>query len=137
MVCLLDSESHYHEHRVCSDERANAETMMSPLLSFIIGVKNYGDTDLHRSEIHAQFLSEEEQGLMIRCKRQDAEREHGQRLRVASLGSVLKSDDSFRVLHDATHRVWVNPEIRVRDQVENFQALVRRKWLWRICRLEG
>ena len=48
----------------------------------------------------------------------EARRMHGERLRIASLGSIKKGDGSFRVLHDGTHKVHLNPEIRARDQVD-------------------
>ena len=46
----------------------------------------------------------------------DAQNRYLARLRVASLRSIAKEDESFRVLHDGTHGVRVNPHIRVRDQ---------------------
>ena len=41
----------------------------------------------------------------------------GQPAAHCSLGDVQKSDGSLRILHDGTHGVLVNPEIRQRDQV--------------------
>ena len=35
----------------------------------------------------------------------------GDRLRIASLGALQESDDSFRFSHDGTHGVRVNSEI--------------------------
>eukprot|EP00973_Karenia_brevis_P080054 11106348-Karenia_brevis.AAC.1 len=35
----------------------------------------------------------------------------------AAIGALEKGDNSFRVIHDATHGVQVNHEILVRDQV--------------------
>ena len=40
----------------------------------------------------------------------------GDRLRVAANGAIEKSDHTFRIIHDATHGVNVNPLIQPRDQ---------------------
>ena len=39
-------------------------------------------------------------------------------LRVAAQEAIEKSDETFRIVHDATHGVQINPEIKVLDQVE-------------------
>eukprot|EP00973_Karenia_brevis_P031180 4301880-Karenia_brevis.AAC.1 len=36
---------------------------------------------------------------------------------MAAIGALEKSDSTFRIIHDATHGVRVNPRIRPRDQV--------------------
>ena len=46
----------------------------------------------------------------------EARQTWGERLHVAALAALAKGDDSFRILHDGTHKVRVNPQIRVRDQ---------------------
>ncbi len=79
---------------------------------------NYGQTDERRKAIHAQFEAERSLGMMTEKPLAAARIEFGQRLRIASLGSLAKSDESYRVLHDGTHRVLINPEVRPRDQIE-------------------
>ena len=81
-------------------------------------VGNYGDTDKRSTVIEAQFVEERRLGMMHDMPLAEAQAKYGDRLRIASLGSIAKSDDSIRVLHDGTHGVWINPEIRPRDQVE-------------------
>ena len=54
---------------------------------------------------------------MMTCSIADAKNEWGRDLKIASLGDIVKADDSLRILHDGTHGVLVNPEIRQRDQV--------------------
>ena len=55
-------------------------------------------------------------GMMTRISRKKAEAEWGSELHVASLAALAKGDETFRILHDGTHGVKVNPKIRVRDQ---------------------
>ena len=38
------------------------------------------------------------------------------RLRVASIGAIEKGEDDWRIIHDGTHGVDLNPRIRPRDQ---------------------
>eukprot|EP00973_Karenia_brevis_P071320 9906156-Karenia_brevis.AAC.1 len=46
-----------------------------------------------------------------------AQEEYGDHLVMAALGALEKDDTTFRIIHDATHGVKVNPRIRPRDQV--------------------
>ena len=52
----------------------------------------------------AQFLKEEAMGLMYLCSLEEAKKEFVD-LRVAAQGAIEKSDESWRILHDATHGV--------------------------------
>ena len=54
---------------------------------------------------------------MVKMKLEDAKSEWGDRLHIASLAALAKSDTIFRILHDGTHGVKVNPKTKVRDQV--------------------
>eukprot|EP00973_Karenia_brevis_P005004 689319-Karenia_brevis.AAC.1 len=47
----------------------------------------------------------------------EARAEYGNKLVMAAIGALEKDDSSFRIIHDATHGVKVNPRIRQRDQV--------------------
>ena len=65
-----------------------------------------------------QMQEEAAEGLCEEVTEEEARRRYpGSLLRVAALGAIAKSEDSFRILHDATHGVRVNPELRQRDQV--------------------
>ena len=55
--------------------------------------------------------------MMMRFDLSLAREEWGEDLKIASLADIQKSDDTLRILHDGTHGVLVNPEIRQRDQV--------------------
>ena len=46
-----------------------------------------------------------------------ARRRWGDRLTIAALGAIEKSDDTFRIIFDASNKVCLNHRIRVRDQV--------------------
>ena len=56
--------------------------------------------------------------------RAKAEERYGKRLLVAALGAIEKNEFSFRVTHDATHKVKINPKIRYsyRDQKPHRQG---------------
>ena len=54
-------------------------------------------------------------GAMVKMSLDEAQRRFGDRLSVASLGCIPKSDDSVRVVHDGTHGQHVNDSIKVRD----------------------
>ena len=45
--------------------------------------------------------------------------EYGEDVCIAAIGAIEKSDSSFRIIHDGTHGVQVNPRIIQRDQVRN------------------
>ena len=65
-----------------------------------------------------QFREEEKMGMMIEVTEQEARVLYpGDRLRIAAQGAIEKSDETFRIVHDATHGVNVNTELKVRDQV--------------------
>ena len=55
--------------------------------------------------------------MMYRVSDEEATNTWGSSLRIAAQGAILKKDDSFRIVHDGTHGVRVNPEIKPRDQV--------------------
>ena len=54
--------------------------------------------------------------MMVKTTYRAAKSEYGERLRVASLGALEQHKGDFRVIHDGTHGVRVNPAIRVRDK---------------------
>ena len=77
--------------------------------------ENYRSVQGHEDELEAQFKEEEALGMMQLVSEEAAKREFGSTLVVAALGALQKSDSSWRVLHDGTHGVEVNPFVRLRD----------------------
>jgi hypothetical protein len=82
---------------------------------FVDEVANYSSIVGALDTIREQFKLEEEMGHMYQLSDEEA-RSRFPELRVAAQGAIEKSDSSFRVVHDATHGVNVNNDLRVRDQ---------------------
>ena len=66
--------------------------------------------------LEQQFISEETLGMMYKTSLAAAKRDFKD-LRIAAQGAIEKGDDSWRILHDATHHVRVNNETTIRDQI--------------------
>lgn len=67
--------------------------------------------------LRSQFLEEQDLGMMYETTLRQAEHDYpGDALRIAAQGAIEKADETFRILHDGTHGVRVNNEIKVRDQ---------------------
>ena len=66
--------------------------------------------------LEKQFGEEALLGMMFKTSLEDAKREFSD-LRIAAQGAIQKGDDSWRVLHDATHHVQVNNQTAIRDQI--------------------
>ena len=82
--------------------------------------ESYPSTALAVEALERQFLEEQKMGMMIEVTDEEARAMYpGDDLRIASLAALEKDDDTFRVVHDGTHGVMVNPETRVRDQIRN------------------
>ena len=67
--------------------------------------------------VQKQFRKEEALGAMVEVTERAARERYGEKLRVAALAALEKADHSFRVVHDATHNVGVNAQIKVEDQL--------------------
>ena len=68
--------------------------------------------------LEKQFLEEEKLGMCFRTSDEEAKRRWpGKKLRVASIGAIEKSDDTFRIIHDGTHGIRVNNDARMRDRL--------------------
>ena len=65
--------------------------------------------------------------MLKRVSLADARAEWGDKLAIAGLAAIAKGEDSWRVIHDGTHGVKVNPYIRVRDQTRNPSVAEQRK----------
>ena len=80
--------------------------------------ENYISAKLQPSVIQEPFKNEAESGAMIEIGLGEA-RAKFDNLAVASLGKIEKKDGSYRVIHDGTHGLDVNSQIRARDQLRN------------------
>ena len=78
---------------------------------------NYKSCRDNVAAIEAQFRKEEQAHMMREEPDEVALAEYGEDLTIAPQAAIEKSDLSFRVIHDGTHRSGVNPQIRQRDQV--------------------
>ena len=78
---------------------------------------NYPAAEINSEALEQQFLQEEKLGAMVKMSMAGAKAKYGSNLRIAPLGAIRKSDDSFRVLHDGAHGTGVNGRIKVRDQL--------------------
>ena len=87
-------------------------------------------------EIEKQFKEEEAEGLMIEVEDGEARREYGDKLVVAALGALQKSDTSFRVIFDGTHGIKVNPRIHPRDQLR-MPGMAEQSVILGLCRARG
>ena len=77
---------------------------------------NYRSASERPDFIRDNFASQVENKMMVKTTYRAAKSEYGERLRVASLGALEQHKGDFRVIHDGTHGVRVNPAIRVRDK---------------------
>ena len=78
--------------------------------------ENYSSAGGQLVQIEEQFKEEERLGAMREVDETAARKEYGEDLLVAAIGAIDKGDSTFRVIHDGTHAVGVNPRIRARDQ---------------------
>jgi hypothetical protein len=96
------------------EERANFRKYDDP--GDIRDKDNYSSAKDHGKELLEQFSEEIQLGAMIAMDEAAARKEFGNRFLVAALGAIEKNDGSFRVIHDGTHGVGVNPRIKILDQ---------------------
>ena len=83
----------------------------------ILDMENYRSAVGIGEVLQKQFEEESNLGMMYETTLVQAQSDYpGDRLRVAANGALEKSDHSWRILHDATHGVRVNPGIKPRDQ---------------------
>ena len=69
-----------------------------------IDMENYSPADGLTQTIREQFLEEAELGMMVEMDEAKARELYpGNRLRIAAQGALVRADDSFRIVHDATH----------------------------------
>ena len=78
---------------------------------------NYRSVTWHEDDLERQCRADEALGMMYETDEKTARAHFSVDLRrVAGLGARGKGDGTFRVLHDCTHGVAVNHELRQRDQ---------------------
>ena len=81
---------------------------------------NYSSAKQTIEQLEQKFKEEEALGRMAPSTLPVLEQKYGKdRVRIASLGSLLKPDGSARPLHDGTHGVRVNNGIRMLNQQAN------------------
>ncbi|CAE7937949.1 FCPC [Symbiodinium necroappetens] len=81
---------------------------------------NYSSAKQTIEQLEQKFKEEEALGRMAPSTLPVLEQRYGKdRVRIASLGSLLKPDGSARPLHDGTHGVRVNNGIRMLNQQAN------------------
>ena len=66
--------------------------------------------------LEGQFQEEAELGMMYRATLSEAKDEWID-LRISAQGAIEKNDESWRILHDATHGVNINNQTTIRDQL--------------------
>ena len=79
--------------------------------------ENYASAQLSLGELEKKFREEEQLGRMFPSKIGVLKQEYKDRLRIASMAAISKPDGSVRPLHDGTHSVKVNHEIKYQDQI--------------------
>jgi hypothetical protein len=86
---------------------------------FVCEMDNYTSAKDAGGALRKQFLEEADLGMMFEIPLSEAREKYpGDSLRIAAQGAIEKSDDTFRILHDGTHGVRINNEIRVLDQLD-------------------
>ena len=86
-------------------------------------MKNYKTAREANDALLQSFQEEEKLGMMYQIDAEVAARKWpGRELRVAALGAIQKPDGTYRVLHDGTHGVQVNCDIKMRDLVDSPRA---------------
>ena len=78
---------------------------------------NYPSAQLSSGELEKKFREEEQLGRMFPSKIGVLKQEFKDRLRIDSMAAISKPDGSVRPLHDGTHSVKVNHEIRYQDKI--------------------
>ena len=82
--------------------------------------ENYSSAKDTADQLEKKFKEEEALGRMAPSTLPVLEQKYGKdRVRIASLGSLLKPDGSARPLHDGTHGVQVNNNIKLLNQQVN------------------
>eukprot|EP00971_Amphidinium_carterae_P211787 4202524-Amphidinium_carterae.1 len=81
---------------------------------------NYRSAVEHSEEVSRVLLDQERRGQIVSYPEEEAKRRYGDRLTIASLGAIEKGvrEDGtveVRVIHDGTHGLRINSQVKVRD----------------------
>ena len=80
---------------------------------------NYPSAQISSKELEEKFREEEQLGRMYPSTLPVLNEKYGaEKLRVASMAAISKPDGGVRPLHDGTHSVVVNHEIKYADQLQ-------------------
>ena len=66
--------------------------------------------------LEQQFEEEIREGCMLRMSLGEERHRCGDKLTIAALGAIEKTEGTFRVIFDASNTVLLNNRIRVQDQ---------------------
>ena len=78
---------------------------------------NYKSAQGLEHVLQRTFEEEAALNMMVEVPEKQAQEEYpGDKLRIASLGAIEKGEEDWRIIHDGTHGVDLNPQIRPRDQ---------------------
>ena len=79
-----------------------------------------GSEEEYEKVLEKQFREEESEGRMKPVSEKEARKKYpGSSLRIAAQGILDKPDGGHRIIHDGTHGVHLNNEIRIEDRLEN------------------
>jgi len=93
-----------------------------------------GSEEEYEKVLEKQFREEESEGRMKPVSEKEARKKYpGSSLRIAAQGILDKPDGGHRIIHDGTHGVHLNNEIRIevvwRTRVPvSWHASWRRRW---------
>ena len=76
-------------------------------------MENYASATAAKEAMLRQFREEEAEGRMFPISEKEAKKRYpGRSLRIAAQGAIPKGEGAYRIIHDATHGVQLNNEIK-------------------------
>jgi len=80
--------------------------------------QNYKSAEAALPDLIRQMEEEAPLGMCYECTEGQARKDYpGDALRIAAIGAIEKGDSTFRIIHDGTHGVHVNPQTQPRDRL--------------------
>jgi len=80
--------------------------------------QNYKSAEAALPDLIRQMEEEAPLGMCYECTEEQARKDYpGDALRIAAIGAIEKGDSTFRIIHDGTHGVHVNPQTQPRDRL--------------------
>ena len=85
----------------------------------LVWVPNYGPTLDHREFAMEKFEEEVREGMMDKMSMEEFVERFGENRAIAALAVTVEDEEkgTKRLIHDATHGVWVNHRIKCRDKI--------------------